>query len=145
MEGPIQNPDRPRGWRTHLGSLHGEPHSRCNSCSARDKVDLSVWSTATVADVNAIADFKLTTTCDSVMSPNATEPSIARHEYARRAQRYSSDLTDREWALIAPLLPGPRPVGRPRTINLREVVNAILYMASGCTWELLPKEFPPRS
>jgi transposase len=70
----------------------------------------------------------------------------ARHEYARRAQRYSSDLTDREWALIAPLLPGPRPVGRPRTINLREVVNAILYMASaGCTCALLPKEFPHRS
>jgi transposase len=70
----------------------------------------------------------------------------ARHEYARRAQCYSSDLTDREWALIAPLLPGPRPVGRPRTINLREVVNAILYMASaGCTWALLPKEFPHRS
>jgi transposase len=58
---------------------------------------------------------------------------------------HSSDLTDREWALIAPLLPGPRPVGRPRTINLREVVNAILYMASGCTWALLPKEFPHRS
>jgi transposase len=50
-----------------------------------------------------------------------------------------------EWALIAPLLPGPRPVGRPRTINLWEVVNAILYIASGCTWALLPKEFPHRS
>jgi transposase len=70
----------------------------------------------------------------------------ALHEYARRAQRYSSNLTDREWALIAPLLPGPRPVGRPRTINLREVLKPILYMASaGCTWALLPKEFPHRS
>ncbi len=70
----------------------------------------------------------------------------ARREYARRAQRYSSDLTDREWTLIAPLLPGPRPLGRPRTIDLREVMNAILYLASGgCAWALLPREFPHRS
>lgn len=70
----------------------------------------------------------------------------ARRDYARRAQRYSSDLTDCEWVLIAPLLPGPRPLGRPRTIDLREVVNAILYLASGgCAWALLPKEFPHRS
>ena len=70
----------------------------------------------------------------------------ARREYARRAQRYSSDLTDREWALLAPLLPSPRPLGRPRTTDLREVVNAILYLASGgCAWALLPREFPPRS
>ena len=70
----------------------------------------------------------------------------ARREYARRAERYSSDLTDREWGLIAPLLPGPRPVGRPRTTDLREVMNAILYLASGgCAWSLLPKDFPHRS
>ena len=70
----------------------------------------------------------------------------ARREYARRAQRYSSDLTDREWALVAPLLPGPRPLGRPRTIDLREVMNAILYLASGgCAWALPPREFPHRS
>ena len=70
----------------------------------------------------------------------------ARREYARRGQRYSSDLTDREWALIAPLLPAPRPLGRPRTSDLREVMNAILYLASGgCAWALLPREFPHRS
>ena len=57
-----------------------------------------------------------------------------------------SDLTDREWALIAPLLPGPRPLGRPRTTNLRDVMNAILYLASGgCARSLLPRDFPPRS
>ena len=44
------------------------------------------------------------------------------------------------------LLPPPRPVGRPRTTDLREVVNAILYMASsGCQWRMLPKDFPPVS
>ena len=68
----------------------------------------------------------------------------ARRDYARRGKRYSSDLSDREWALIAPFLPEPRPIGRPRTTDLREVVNAILYLASsGCAWSLLPREFPP--
>ena len=68
----------------------------------------------------------------------------ARRDYARRGKRYSSDLSDREWALISPFLPEPRPVGRPRTTDLREVVNAILYLASsGCAWSLLPRDFPP--
>lgn len=69
---------------------------------------------------------------------------ITRRDYARKAARYASDLSDREWALIAPLLPGPKPVGRPRVANLREVANAILYMVStGCQWRMLPKDFPP--
>lgn len=68
----------------------------------------------------------------------------ARRDHARRGQRYSSDLTDREWALIRPFLPEPRPLGRPRTTDLREVMNAILYLASsGCAWSLLPRDFPP--
>ena len=71
---------------------------------------------------------------------------IARRHYERRARRYASDLTDAEWALIAPFMPPPRRIGRPRTTNLREVMNAILYMASsGCQWALLPKDFPPPS
>jgi transposase len=70
----------------------------------------------------------------------------ARREYARRATRYSSDLMDREWRLIEPFLPPRKPLGRPRTADLREVVNAILYLASsGCPWALLPKDFPPPS
>jgi transposase len=68
----------------------------------------------------------------------------ARREYARRGLRYSSDLSDREWVLISPFLPAPSPLGRPRTTDLREVVNAILYLASsGCAWSLLPRDFPP--
>lgn len=71
---------------------------------------------------------------------------IARAEYARRATRYASDLTDREWALLAPLMPEARELGRPRTTDLREVLNAILYIAStGCPWRYLPKDFPPVS
>ena len=69
---------------------------------------------------------------------------ITRRDYARETARYASDLSDGEWAVIAPLLPGAKPVGRPRVANLREVVNAILYMAStGCQWRMLPKDFPP--
>ena len=70
----------------------------------------------------------------------------ARAEYARPAARYASDLTDREWELIGPFLPSERRLGRPRTTDLREVLNAILYMAStGCQWRMLPKDFPPVS
>ena len=70
----------------------------------------------------------------------------ARRDHARRALRYASDLTDREWALVAPFLPPRRRQGRPRTADLREVMNAILYMASsGCQWRMLPKDLPPPS
>lgn len=70
----------------------------------------------------------------------------ARREHARRAPRYASDVTDREWALIAAYLPPPRRVGRPRTADLREVVNAIFYLATtGCQWRMLPRDLPPTS
>ena len=69
---------------------------------------------------------------------------ITRRAYASVATRYASDLSEVEWALIAPQLPGPKPLGRPRIANLREVVNAILYMGSaGCLWRMLPKDFSP--
>lgn len=70
----------------------------------------------------------------------------ARVEHRRNAARYPSDLMEREWALIAPLLPPARRGGRPRTTDLRSVVDAILYVASsGCQWRMLPKDFPPVS
>ncbi len=69
-----------------------------------------------------------------------------RGKYARVNSRYASDLTDGEWELIAPFLPLPRSIGRPRRTDLREVVNALFYMAAtGCQWRMLPKEFPPYS
>lgn len=71
---------------------------------------------------------------------------ITRRQYERDGLRYASDLRDEEWVLIEPLMPPPSPIGRPRTTELRAVVNAILYMAStGCQWRQLPKEFPPYS
>ena len=71
---------------------------------------------------------------------------ITRPQYRREGQRYASDLTDGEWALITPHLPAPRRLGRPRTTDLRAVVDALLYMAAtGCQWRMLPKDFPPYS
>jgi putative transposase len=71
---------------------------------------------------------------------------IARGEHRRDGLRYPSDLSDAEWVLIAALLSGPRPGGRPRSTSLRDVVDAIHYMASsGCQWRMLPKDFPPVS
>ena len=71
---------------------------------------------------------------------------ITRPHYERRCARYASDLTDAEWALIEPMMPSANRIGRPRRTDLREVVNALLYLASsGCAWRLLPKDFPPFS
>ena len=57
---------------------------------------------------------------------------------------YPSDLTDEQWQIIAPLLPLAKPGGRPRTVDLREVINGIFYLnRSGCAWRMLPHEFPP--
>ena len=70
----------------------------------------------------------------------------ARVEHSRKTDRYSSDMLDREWALIAPLLPPAKPGGHPRTTDLREVMNAILYMgSSGCQRRALPRDFAPTS
>ena len=62
-----------------------------------------------------------------------------------RANKYPSDITDEQWALIEPLIP-IYPGGRPRKTNLRDVVDAIFYLLrTGCQWRYLPKDFPPRS
>ena len=68
-----------------------------------------------------------------------------REQYEREAHRYASDLSDTEWCVIEPHMPPARALGRPRKTDMREVMNAILYMArSGCQWRMLPGEFPPR-
>lgn len=69
---------------------------------------------------------------------------ITRRDYERRDQRYASDTTDDEWALVAPFMPPASKVGRPRRTDMRSVWDAIQYMAaSGCQWAMLPKDFPP--
>jgi transposase len=63
-----------------------------------------------------------------------------------RTATYPSDLSDAQWSLIGQRLPAERPGGRPRKTDLREVVNAILYLTrTGCQWRYLPRDFPPRS
>jgi putative transposase len=58
---------------------------------------------------------------------------------------YVTDLTDEQWHEIEPLIPPPKPGGRPRKTNMREVLNAINYaVRTGCQWYLLPHDFPPQ-
>jgi putative transposase len=69
-----------------------------------------------------------------------------RGQYLRNGLRYASDMTDAEWRLIARKLPVRRRLGRPRKVDLRKVIEAILFILStGCQWRALPREFPPYS
>lgn len=57
---------------------------------------------------------------------------------------YPSDVTDDQWKLVEPLIPPPKPGGRPREVEMREVLNGILYLnRSGCAWRSLPHDLPP--
>ena len=70
----------------------------------------------------------------------------SRREYRRSGRKYETDLSEAEWQLIVGFLPAPRRLGRPRSTDLRKVVEAIFYMlGSGCQWRMLPKDFPPYS
>jgi putative transposase len=61
-----------------------------------------------------------------------------------RRKPYPSDLTDAQWEELALLLPPPKPGGHPRTVELREVINGILYvLRGGIPWRMLPHDFPP--
>lgn len=69
-----------------------------------------------------------------------------RKHYKRDRRRYESDLTDREWAVVEPMIPKQGRLGRPCKTDLREVFNAIEYvLATGCQWRALPRDFPPYS
>ncbi len=69
-----------------------------------------------------------------------------RARYDRSKLRYPSDLTDEEWALIGPRIPPAKRGGNKRTVDVRAVVNGVMYILStGCQWAALPKDLPPRS
>jgi transposase len=71
---------------------------------------------------------------------------ITRRHYERDELRYASDLRDEEWGLIEPYLPKAKRFGRPRTTDLRSVVDALLsILTTGYQWRMLPKCFPPYS
>jgi transposase len=69
-----------------------------------------------------------------------------RGRYDRSKQRYPSDLTDEEWAHVAPLIPPGKQGNSKRRVDLREIVNGLMYVLStGCQWRAIPKDLPPRS
>ena len=69
-----------------------------------------------------------------------------RRAYERSGLRYPSDLTDAEWALVAPLIRPAKRGGRRRTVDVREVLNGIVdVLSTGGQWRALPKDLPPRS
>ena len=71
---------------------------------------------------------------------------ITRLQYRRAGLTYASDLTDTEWQFIEPFMPAPRRLGRPRSTELRRVMDAVFYIATtGCQWRQLPRDFPPYS
>ena len=68
---------------------------------------------------------------------------MANNQQIIKVKRYPTDLNDKKWEIILPLLPAALLGGRPRKTSLRKVINAILYITrSGCAWRLLPHEFP---
>lgn len=65
---------------------------------------------------------------------------------AAPAPVYPTDVSDREWAILVPLLPPPKPGGRPRSVDLRRILNGIFHvLRSGCQWRLLPRDYGPWS
>ena len=69
-----------------------------------------------------------------------------RGRYDRSKLRYPSDLTEEEWALVKPGIPRAKRGGNKRTVDVREVVNGLMYLLStGCQWRAVPKDLPPRS
>jgi transposase len=69
-----------------------------------------------------------------------------RDRYDRSKLRYPSDLTEKEWSYVEPLIPPAKSGGNCRTVNVREVVNGLMYILStGCQWRAIPNDFPPRS
>ena len=69
---------------------------------------------------------------------------ITRGKHARKGLRYSSDLTDGEWAVLEPLVPGRSRLGRPAKWSLRTITNALFYvLRGGLPWRMLPGDFPP--
>jgi transposase len=73
-----------------------------------------------------------------------TAESRIRHD--RSGLRYTHDLTNAEWAEVEPLIPPAKPGGNKRTVDIREVVNGLMYiLGTGCQWRDIPKDLPPKS
>jgi transposase len=69
-----------------------------------------------------------------------------RRRHDRKGLRYTHDLTDEEWTLVTPLIPPAKRGGNKRTVDVREIVNGLMYiLGTGCQWRDIPKDLPPRS
>jgi putative transposase len=92
-----------------------------------------------------LASFDPDTRFDHRTMPRAHKPPRPpRTPTTQPRALYETDLTDAQWEVLSPLLPPPPGGGRPRTTQMREVLNAILYvLRTGCAWDLLPHDFPP--
>jgi transposase len=83
---------------------------------------------------------------NTVSTPQPREPSLPKAKCKLSLLGYPSDLSEQEWAILEALIPPAKPGGRPRTTDMRAVVNAILYLdRTGCQWRALPHEYPPWS
>ncbi len=72
-----------------------------------------------------------------------TASQVVRYPLAMHTQIYPTDLTDRQWHLIKPLIPPPCPRARPRSVEMRHLINAILFLVvTGVQWRMLPREYP---
>ncbi len=81
----------------------------------------------------------------AVQEPKQGSPQKASSGWSSQ-QGYPSDLTDQQWAILEPLIPPAKPGGRPRSVDMREVLTAIFYVdRTGCQWRALPHDFPPWS
>lgn len=68
----------------------------------------------------------------------------AKADKTTQRKRYPTDLTDREWAILEPLVPAAKPGGRPPAHARREIINAILYVVrGGNSWRMIPHDLPP--
>jgi transposase len=69
-----------------------------------------------------------------------------RGRYDRSHLRYDTDLTDEEWAEVLPEIPPAKPGGNKRTVDMREVINGLMYiLGTGCQWGAIPRDLPPKS
>src|SRR5258707_15865 len=79
-------------------------------------------------------------------SPTRSTAPIDRFLAQCESLSYPGDLTDDDWAYVAPLIPPPKPGGGKRRTDMRAVMNGVMYILStGCQWRYLPKDFPPYS
>ena len=150
-------PSRPLFGPAHM------PRKTCTTASSFSKSDLVMGSTASSGRAQTVERSVLVRTLVSVRKVIESYESDViqgwpwqiedpmwtvenRGSYDRGGLRYPSDVTDDEWAHIAPLIPPAKRGGRKRNVDVRDVVNGLMYILStGCQWRAIPKDLPPRS